>query len=821
MHDFRYALRMLRKRPGFTAVAVLALALGIGANTAIFSVVNAVLLRPLPFRQPDRLVMIWQRIISPSQNGPLLCSSPDYIDYRDQTRTLQDVAAFTGTSFNMATPAGVERVMATSVSANVFQLLGAAPVRGRVFTAEEDNPQNGHLVMLSYGAWERRFGADPGVLGRTLVLDRQPYKVIGVMPKNFNFPLGFSGSEAPDLWVPIAFTPAQLGPDGRGDNFNISVIGRLKPGVTIQQANADIDRIAVAFVYAAYPANIQKLFKMSGFVRDLREQLVGNTRMLLLVLLGAVGFVLLIGCANVANLLLAKAAGRRREVAVRTALGASRSRLLRQMLTESLLLGFLGGGVGLLLAAWLVQLLIRFGPENVPRLAESEVDGTVFGFTLALSLVTAIIFGLAPALQASRTNLNLDLKEGSRGASAFRRSRLRSALIVAEVALSLVLLTGAGLLVRSFVRLLGVPVGFRPDHVLTLSVALPESKYGTGTQVVSFYRDLLARVQTVPGVESAAAGTGLPFVGQWTILVTVEDDLRAGKKEIRPAIFQGVTPEFHQTLGIRLKTGRFLTTADQAATLPVAVVNETMARQYWPNQQALGKRFKWGPEQSSRTWITVVGVVEDSKQNSLAAKVKPGVYLPFAQMPEESIGKGGIRGMVLAVRTASDPSAVISDLRGVVRSLDPEVPMFAVRPMNEVLQSSVAPRRFNMLLLASFAALALLLASIGIYGVMSYSVTQHTQEIGIRMALGARANDVVRLIVRQGMLLVLLGLAAGAAGAFALTRLLSTLLFQVKPNDPITFASVSVLLAAVAFLANYIPARRATKVDPLVALRYE
>ncbi len=821
MQDLRYAARMLRKKPGFTLIAVLALALGIGANTAIFSVVNAVLLRPLPYQQPDRLVMLWQKIISPSQNGPLQFSAPDYIDYRDQTQTLEHVAAFNGASFNMATPAGAQRVTATQVSANLFQLLGVAPLRGRVFTATEDNPASGRLVVLSYGTWERRFGSDPEVLGRTLVLDRQPYQVIGIMPKEFTFPNGFSDLKTPDFWVPIAFTPAQTGPDGRGDNFNISVVGRLKPGVTIRQADADAERIAVRFVYAAYPPNIQKLFTMSGFVRDLREQLVGNIRTLLVVLLGAVAFVLLIGCANVANLLLAKAAGRRREVAVRTALGASRLRLLRQLLTESLLLGLLGGGAGLLIAAWLIQVLIRFGPATVPRLSETSLDALVFSFTLALSVITAVLFGLAPALQSSKSDLNSDLKEGSRGAATFRRSRLRSSLVVAEVALSLVLLAGAGLLLRSFVKLLGVPVGFRPGHILTLSAALPESKYQKATQVQSFYRDLLDRVRTLPAVESASAGTGLPFVGQWTILITVEDQLRSGKKVINPAIFQGVTPTFHHTLGIRLLQGRLFNDGDRNSALPVAIVNETMARQYWPNQNVLGKRFKWGPEQSSRTWITVAGVVEDSKQNNLASNVRPGVYLPFDQMPEQSVGKGGVRGMVLAIRTRSDPSAVISDLRSVARSLDPDVPLFAVRPMEEVLASSVAPRRFNMLLLASFAGLALLLACIGIYGVMSYSVSQYTREIGIRMALGARVSDVVRLIVRQGMTLVLIGLGIGAAGAFGLTRLLSTLLYDVKPTDPATFIAVSLLLAAVAFLANYIPARRATRIDPLNALRYE
>ncbi len=817
MQDLRYAIRMLLRKPGFTLIAVLALALGIGANTAIFSVVNAVLLRPLPYQQPDRLVMVWQRLGGATSFGQLPCSAPDYIDYRDQTQTLENVGAFLNASFTMVTPSAAERVNGSQVSANLFPLLGIAPLRGRTFTTDEDRPGKDQVVVLSYGAWQRRFGSDPEILGRTLVFDQQPRKVIGVMPKDFDFPSeGLRGNMPAELWVPIAFTPAQIGPEGRGDNFDISVIARRKPGVTIQQASADIDRVSRR-IYESYPPEIRKLFSLNGFVTDLHEQVVGNVRTLLLVLLGAVGCVLLIGCANVANLLLAKAAGRRREVAIRTALGAGRVRVLRQLLTESLLLGLVGGALGLLIAVWLTQLLIHFSPGNVPRLAESQLNTGVLAFGLALSLLTGVLFGLAPALEASKSDLNTDLKEGSRGAAAFRRSRLRSALVVAEVALSLVLLAGAGLLLRSFVKLRGVPMGFRPDHVLTLSVTLPQTRYQTKAQARSFFHEFIERTQALPGVTSAAATTGLPLIGQWTIVVTPEGKVATGKKSLDTAFFEGVTPGFHHTLGISLEKGRLFTDADNDRTVAVAIINDAMARHYWPNQDPLGKRFKWGPAESSRSWITVVGVVSDVKQSDLAAEVKPGVYLPILQMPQES----PMLGLNLAVRTASDPTVIISGLRNIVRSLDPEAPLFQVRTMEEVLSTSVAPRRFNMLLLAAFAGLALLLASIGIYGVMSYSVSQYTQEIGIRMALGARAADVLRLIIRQGMGLVLIGLAIGTAGALALTRVMSSLLFEVKPADPLTFASVSVLLAAVAFAANYIPARRATRVDPMIALRYE
>ena len=817
MQDLRYAVRMLRRKPGFTLIAVMALALGIGANTAIFSVVNAVLLRPLPYQQPERLVMVWQRLTGATSYPSLPCSPPDYIDYRDQTQTLENVAAFLNDNFTLTTPSGAERVPGSRVSADLFPLLGISPLRGRTFTTAEDKFGADPVAVLSYGTWKSRFGSDPGILGRTLVLDQHPHKVIGVMPKEFDFPTqGLLGGPPPEFWVPIAFPPDQIGPEGRGDNFNISVIARRKPGVSIQQASAEIDHISHR-IYESYPPAIQKLFSLNGFTTDFHEQVVGNVKTLLLVLLGAVGFVLLIGCANVANLLLAKAAGRRREVAIRTALGAGRFRVVRQLLTESVLLGVMGGAVGLLIAVWLTQLMIHFSPGDVPRLAESQLNAGVLAFALAISISTGILFGLAPALQVSKPDLNTDLKEGSRGAAAFRRSRIRGALVVAEVALSLVLLAGAGLLLRSFVKLLGAPLGFAPDHLLTLSIALPETKYQSKVQVQNFYREVLERAQSLAGVKSAAAATGLPLIGQWDIVVTPEGRAETGRKSLTTAFFAGVTPGFHHTLEIPLQKGRLFSEADNERGLPVAIVNEAMARRYWPDQEVLGKRFKWGPVDSKRAWITIVGVVANVKQTSLAADINPGVYLPIFQMPQDS----PIRGVNLAVRTISDPNVMVSSVRQIVRTLDPEVPMFQVRPMAEVLSESVAPRRFNMLLLAAFAGLALLLASVGIYGVMSYSVSQYTREIGIRMALGARAADVLRLIVRQGMGLVGIGLAIGAAGALALTRVMRSLLFGVSAADPLTFVSVAALLAAVAFAASYIPARRATRVDPMVALRYE
>ena len=817
MQDLRYAFRMLVNKPGFTVIAVLALALGIGANTAIFSVVNAVLLRPLPYRDPGRLVMVWQKITGAGSFPQLPCSAPDYLDYRDQSQTLENVAAFLNDSFNLVSSSGAERVTAARVSANLFPLLGIPPLRGRTFTTTEDKFGNDSVVVLSYGAWERRFASDPNILGRTLLLDQRPYKVIGVMPREFSFPSeGLRRDAPPELWIPIAFPPQIIGPEGRGDNFDINVVARRKTGVSIAQASADIDRVSHR-IYETYPAGIQKLFSLNGFVTDFNEQVVGNVKTVLLVLLGAVGFVLLIGCANVANLLLAKASGRKREIAIRTALGAGRGRLIRQLLTESVLLGLMGGVVGLFIAVWLTQLIVRFSPGGVPRLTQADIDVSVLVFTFALSMLTGILFGLAPALEVSKSDLNVDLKEGSRGAAAFRRSRTRSTLVVAEVGLSLVLLIGAGLLLKSFVKLRGVELGFRPDHLLTFSIALPEAKYQTKPQVNGFFQTLLDRIDAIPSVTSAAGATGLPLNGPWTIVITPEGRRQSAAKSLDTAIFAGVTADFHRTLGIDLKKGRLFTAADRDPSRPVAIINESMARHYWPNQDALGKRFKWGPAESSRGWIQVVGIVADAKQNSLTAETEPGTYLPIQTMPQEI----PMRGLIIAVRTTSDPATIVSAVRTIARSLDPEVPLFQVRPMEESLAAAVAPKRFNMLLLASFAGLAMLLASIGIYGVMSYSVSQYTHEIGIRMALGARAADVVWPIVRHGMRLVGLGLLLGAVGAFALTRVLGSLLFSVTPTDPAIFASVAALLAAVALMATWLPASRATKVDPMVALRYE
>ncbi|HLJ45185.1 MAG TPA: ABC transporter permease [Bryobacteraceae bacterium] len=819
INDIRHAIRVLVKNPGFTAVAVLALALGIGANTAIFSVVNAVLLRPLAYDHPEQLVLIWQHLVKSPQVGKLAASAPDYIDYRDQNRTLQAVAGFSGGNFNLTGPGTPERINGFRVSANLFSALGASPVFGRTFTPDEDQPGRNREIVLSYGTWKNRFGGAPEIVGKTAQLDGAAYNIIGVMPKGFEFPpSGFMGFAPSEFWTPLALTKAQL--DDRGDNFNVFMLGRVRESAPAAQVAADLKDVAHR-ITLSYPPEYQGPMSLTASAQALQEATTGDVRTSLFVILAAVGFVLLIGCANVANLLLAKAAGRRREIAIRTAIGAARWRVLRQLLTESLVLALTGGALGVLIAAWTTEVLIRFGPATVPRLAQAQLDWQVLSFTFVVSIVTGVLFGIVPALQASKTDLGHALREGSRGASAgLRRNAVRNALVVAEVALALMLLAGAGLLLRSFLNLRGVAKGFRPKHVFSAALTLPIAKYPTDSSIKSFQDELLRRVGALPGVQDASLSTGLPLRAAWNITVTPEGDA-ASRKAFKQAGFHAVTAGYQRTLGIDLKKGRFFTAADREKTLPVAVVNEAMARAYWPGQDALGKRFKWGTEDDNeRPWLAIVGIVADVKQEALSATAEPMAYLPYPQMPKTSIEANG-RTMLLAVRTAGEPSAVTSSIRQAVNSLDAELPLYAIRDMVAVVDRSVAPQRFNMQLLAAFAALAVLLAALGIYGVMSYSVSQYTQEIGIRMALGAVAGDVVRMILRQGMTLVLAGIAVGLAGALAITRVMASLLFGVKPADPVTFAGVSVLLAGAALLATWLPARRATRVDPIEALRYE
>ena len=804
LQDIKFGSRALAKNPGFTAVAVLALALGVGANSAIFSVVNATLLNPLPFPEEGQLLRLGEGARGGAQPERGSFSYPDYKDVQAQTRTLAHVSAFLN-SGAMLTGEGFdqERVYGADVSPEYFDVLGVRPELGRVFTAEEDRPNSG-VVVISHSLWQRRFGGRADVLGQQLRMRNAPATVIGVMPSGFEYPFR---ADRQDFWEPLNDRPT---PDReQRDSHSYYVIARTKPGVTVGQANAELDTISRR-LERQYPDSNAAVVVAGA---SMHEELTRDVRPALLILLGAVGLVLLIACANVANLLLARAAGRQKEMAIRTALGASRWRVVRQLLVESLLLALAGGALGLLLALWGTDVLVAAGPADIPRVSQAGLDARVLAFTLLVSVLTGVAFGLVPALQASRPDLTGALKEGSRGSTeGLRRNRFRSALVVAEVATSLVLLIGAGLLMRSFVRLMQTDPGFDPARVVALDIPLTRQRYDTPEKQDAFFAQLLSRVRAAPNVEAAGVVNNLPFgnsVDQLEFDIEGRPPSAPGSKPL--AHYTVVSPGYFDALKIPLRSGRTLTEHDDARSPRVALVGEALARKFFAGENPVGRRIV--PDESVPP-LEIVGVVGDARRTSLASEAEPEFYVPFGQAAQ--------RRMNLVVRTgAGDPLALASSLRGAVAELDKDQLIWQTRTLDHLVSASVASRRFNMTLLGLFAGVAMLLAALGLYGVMAYSVTRRTHEIGVRMALGARGGDVLRMVVGQGMRLAALGVAIGLAAAFAVTRVLASLLYGVTTTDPLTYAGLAALLASVAFLASYLPARRATKVDPMEALRYE
>lgn len=814
--DIRFAFRMLAKSPGFTTVAILTLALGIGANTAIFSIVDAVLLRPLPFKNPSRLVMLWEGI--PEIGFPKVTgSAPDIMFYKAQQKSVDSVGTFQNEQLDISGGTGEpERIVAARASASLFPLLGVSPLIGRTYTKAEDKSR-ANVVLLSYGLWQRRYASNPGIVGETVDLGRVPYTVLGVMPKSFVFPLpGPPGNDTPaEIWVPMAFSDAEL--TGWGNHFNNSVVCRLKPGVTLAQAQAEATLIS-GDLMKQYPAALVKAFpnaRVRLILSSFHAEAVGSVQTLLLVLMAAVGLVLLIACANVATLLLSRAASRSKEIAIRRALGASRSRLVRQMLTESLVLALSGGALGVLIAFWGTDGLLSRVPSSIPLPAGVSMGGSVLAFVAAICCITAVVFGVAPAFQASAVSLRGSLQEGGRGGTPSQaRRRLQDVFVATEFALALVLLVGAGLLVRSFAKLLTTNPGFRPDHVLTLNVPLPNQAYPNAAQVREFYQQALQQTSALPGVKSAGISTDLPFNGNETDAVQVE-----GKAGDNPGVrVSWVLGDYFSTMGIPLLRGRAFTPEDRAGSQPVAMVSAGAAKALWPGQDAIGKRLTVGGGLQ-----LVVGIVDDVNDGRLADKPQPHVYIPYLQVPDVFLGgtDNQLRAMYFAVRTAGDPARLTSAVIGQIHSLDRDLAIGKVHTMDQGLSESVAGPRFDTSLLGIFSLAALFLAAIGIYGVLAYTVTQQTHEIGVRVALGAQRRDVMRFVLAQGARLAVVGIVIGLLAAFGLTRWMASLLYGVSASDPLTFALVSVALFAVALLACYIPARRAMKVDPLVALRYE
>ncbi len=807
LQDLRFGLRTLTKSPGFAVVALLTLALGIGANSAIFSVINAILLRPLAYKNPEQLVLINHNYQKISLKASV--SAFGFAHYRDNAKSFESLTAVTGWAANLTGEGEPERLTGQTVSANFFELLGANAAMGRTFAVGEDSEGKNRVVVLSHGFWQRRFGGDQNILNKTLSLNGENYTVVGVMPPSFQY--GREIGMIVDLWSPIVFTPQQLSSNSITNEF-LSVIGRLRAGVSQQQAQAEMHNIA---------ANLRQQYMQGAdatnwdlLLTSFREQVVGDISTMLWIVMLVVGFVLLIACANVANLLLARAAARQKEIAVRTALGARRWRIIRQLLTESLLLSVVGGAFGLLIGYWGVKALVALNEDRIPRAHEISLDWKVLLFTFGVSIVTGILFGIVPAIQTTKTDLHETLKEGGRNAAATTKQWIRSSLVVVEIALALAVLVGAGLLVKSFLHVQQVNPGFNPEGMLTMHLSLPMTKYSEAPQRANFYKQIINDVRTLPGVQSVGAVSVLPLSGGGSSgSFRIEGrDVPPGQSSPHGARW-AATPDYFKTMGIPLIRGRYFEERDTSEALPVAIIDQSLAQKYWPNEDPLGKRIVFEGTRENPLWREIVGIVGHVKHTDLEGESRAQYYIPHQQRPQPN--------MALVIRTPNDPNALAGSVRGIIKSVDSDLPVFRVRTMDQFVADSMTQRKFALLLICVFACLALLLSAIGLYGVMAYSVTQRTHELGLRMALGAQASDVLKLVVKQGMLLAVVGLGLGVVGAIFLSRLMKTMLFNVSATDPLVFVAIALTLAAVALLACFVPARRATKVDPMVALRYE
>ena len=812
LQEIRLALRQLLKNPLFALVAIVTLALGIGATTAVFTLVDALLIKPLPYKDPGRLVLLFEHFRD-QHLATIPVSAPEFLEYKAQLKSVDQLAAFTTAAYNLSAGEIPERVFGATVSAELFPLLGVQPIRGRIFRPEECAAGRNDVIMISERLWRRKFDRDPRILGSKIIADGRAFTIVGIMPATFEFPLplfnitGAQFGEQADIWQPLAFTDQEMKVRG---SRSYGVIGRLAPNVSSQQAQAEIETI-VRQMRRRFPNNYPQTDSFGATLYPLKEQVIGGMKPLLLILSGAVALVLLIACANLATMLLARASAREREMAIRVAVGASRGRLLRQGLVESVVLAIFGAIGGTFLALWAIDLVRRLGAQTIPRLSEVRIDGSVLLVTLAIAIGTGLLFGIIPGLASGKPDLTEALKEGGRGSTTGRRhNRLRNGLVIAEVALALVLLTGAGLLLKSFVRLEHVAPGFTPNNVLTAELSLPALRYPDTKSRANFFAELDRRVSNLPGVSQFGLTTILPMSGENSdSSFGIEGQVYDDTHPMPDAEIRLVSPGYFRALQIPLLQGRAFTAADKIDAPYVALINHALAQQYWPNEQAIGKRIRIYAG-NTRPWATIVGIVGDMHHKGLDQPVAPEYYLPIAQVPSSSV--------ILALRSTQDPRSLTNSLRQSVQAIDPALPIAHVRTLDQVIADSVAPRKLSVVLLAAFALLALVLAAVGIYGVMSFLVAQRTHEIGVRMALGAQRFDVLRLIIAQAGTLIGIGTLIGLGVALLSTSLLRTALYQVSAIDLPTFLGVTFVLAAVAFLASYIPARRATRADPMIAL---